>query len=95
VLVRILCYFVLLCGVSQGSVLFRLLFSVYVDDLIRLLKQSGYCTYISSQFVGTILCADDITLLSGLCRDLQKKLDICADFGHKWDICFNAERVRY
>jgi len=86
---------VLLCGVRQGSVLSRLLFSVYVDDLIRLLKQSGYCTYISSQFVETILYADDITLLSGSCRDLQKKLDICANFGHKWDICFSAKRVRY
>ena len=59
-----------------------LLFSVYVDDLIQLLKHSGYGTYIGSQFVGTILYADDITLLSGSCRGLQKMLDICAKFGY-------------
>lgn len=85
-------HFVILCGVRQGGVLSSLLFSVYVDDLIQLLKHSGYGTYIGSQFVGTILYADDITLLSGSCRGLQKMLDICAEFGHKWDICFNAKK---
>jgi len=62
--------------------------------MIRLLKHSGYCTYTGtgSQFVGTILYADDITLLSGSCRGLQKMLDIRAEFGYKWDICFNAKK---
>jgi len=50
-----------------------LLLSVSIDDLIRLLKHSGYGTYIGSQFVGIILYADDITLLSGSCGGLQKK----------------------
>jgi len=68
------------------------LFSVYVDDLIQLLKHSGYCTYIGSQYVGTILYAAYITLLSGSCRGLQRMLDICAEFGHEWDICFNAKK---
>ena len=85
-------HFVILCGVRQGGVLSPLLFSVYVDDLIRLLEHSGYGTYIGSQFVRAILYADEITLLSGSCRGLQKMLDICAEFGHKWDICFNAKK---
>jgi len=72
-------HFVILCDVRQGGVLSLLLFSVYVDDLIRLLKHSDYGTYIGSQFVGTTLYADDITLQSGSCRDgLQNILDICA-----------------
>ena len=65
---------------------------MYVDDLIRLLKHSGYGTYIGNQFVGGHSVCDDITLLSGSCRGLQKMLDICAEFGHKWDICFNARK---
>jgi len=55
------------------------LFHVYVDDLIRFLRHSGYGT-IGSQFIGTILYADDIdiTLLSGSCRGLQRMLNIYA-----------------
>ena len=39
-------HFVILCSVRQGGILSPLLFSVYVDDLIRLLKHSVYGTYI-------------------------------------------------
>ena len=41
-------HFVLLCAVRQGGVL---LFSVYVEHLIRLLKQSGYGTYIGTSLL--------------------------------------------
>ena len=58
----------------MDRVLSPMLFSVYIDDLIRFLRHSGYGTYISSQFIGTILYADDITLLSGSCRGLQRML---------------------
>jgi len=39
--------------------------------------------------------ADDITLLSGSCHDSQKMLDICAEFGHEWDISFNAKESKF
>ena len=59
-----------------------MLFSVYVDDLVRLLRHSGYGTYyIGNQFVETILYADDITLLSGSCRGLQRE---CWTFCRIW-----------
>ena len=51
--------FSIFCGVRQRGVLSPMLFSVYVDDLIRFLRHSGYGTYIGSQFIGTILYADD------------------------------------
>jgi len=59
-------HFVILWGVRQGGVLSPLLFSVYVDHLVRLLKHSA--------FVGTILYADVITLLSRSYRGLQKNV---------------------
>jgi len=64
-----------------------ILFSIYVDDLIKCLRHSAHG--IGSQYAGSILYADDITLLSGSCRGPQRMLDICADFGREWDICFN------
>ena len=62
----------------------------YVDALIQHLRQSGCGVHVGSLFVGSIMYADDIALLSGSCRGLQKMLDICSDFGRDWDIRFNT-----
>ena len=84
--------FPILCGVRQGGVLSPLLFSVYVDDLIRELHLSGYGAYVCNLFVETIFYADDICLMSGSCFGLQKLLDICSDYSLKWDILFNPTK---
>ena len=84
--------FPILRGVRQSGVLSPLLFSVYVDDLIRELRLSGYGAYVGNLFVGTIFYADDICLMSGSCFGLQKLLDICSDYGLKWDILFNSTK---
>ena len=71
------------CGVRQGGVLSPYLFSVYVDDLIKELRQSGI--HVGMVFMSCILYADDIVLLSGSCYGLQKMVDICSNYGHKFD----------
>jgi len=64
--------FPIFCGVRQGGVLSPILFSIYVDDLIQHLRQSGCGVHVGSLFVRSIMYADDIALLSGSCRGLQK-----------------------
>ena len=81
--------FSVLCGVRQGGVLSPYLFAVYVDDLISLLRRSGYGLYIGRLFIGCLLYADDIVLLSPSCFGLRKLANICEDFGNQWDIKFN------
>ena len=81
--------FLLQCAIRQGGVLSPFLFAIYVDDLIVKLRQSGFGLYVGSLFVGCILYADDIALLSCSCYGLQKLIDICYDYGVQWDIKFN------
>ena len=50
------------CGVRQGGVLSPYLFSVYIDDLIKELRQSGHGIYLGRVFVGCVVYADDIVL---------------------------------
>jgi len=54
-------------GVRQVGVLSPALFVVYVDDLVSQLRDSGYGIHVGSLFVGCVLYADDIVLLSASC----------------------------
>ena len=66
--------FPVLCGVRQGGVLSPYLFTVYIDDLIVQLRQTGYGIHVGQIFVGCALYADDIALLSASCYGLQNLL---------------------
>ena len=56
--------FPILAGVRQGGVLSPSLFAVYIDSLICNLKVSGHGAYIGDQYVGCLVHADDILLVS-------------------------------
>jgi len=84
--------FSVICGVRQGGVLSPYLFAFYMDDVIDEVKNSGFGIYIGSVFLGCILYADDILLLSGSCVGLQRMVDICSQYGKAWDVCFNPSK---
>jgi len=65
------------------------LFTLYVDDLIGSLRLSGYRLYIGCLFVGCLLYADDIVLLSPSCFGLRYLISVCLQFGSHWDIRLN------
>jgi len=69
------------CGARQGGILSPYLFSDYVDDLIDLLRRSGYGIYIGNVFIAGILYADDIVLASCTCNGLQKLINVCFNSG--------------
>ena len=63
-------------GTKQGAILSFILFSVYIDDLIKLLKLKGYGCFFGINYLGVLGYADDIALLSPSRYGLQKMLDI-------------------
>ena len=58
-------------GVKQGAVLSAILFCVYIDDLIKKLRKERTGCWIDGNFVGIIVYADDIVLLSPSFDGLQ------------------------
>jgi len=66
--------------------------AIYVDDLISSLRQCGYGVYIGNLFVGCVVYADDIVLLSVSCFGLQKLMDVCETYSGLWHIKFSPAK---
>ena len=79
-------------GVRQGGVLSPILFAVYMDDLINRLELSKLGCNIDGIYLGCLLYADDIILLSQSVTTMQSMLDICGQFAVDMDVKFNAEK---
>ena len=68
------------------------LFAIY--NVITMLRNFGYDLCVGSTFVGCILYADDIVLLSCSCHGVQRVVNFCSGYGIIWDICFSPDIVQ-
>jgi hypothetical protein len=79
-------------GIRQRGVLSPVLFNMYVDVLINASTRSDLGCHLSGLYIGCILYADDIILLSASVCDLQRMLNICYEIGKTIDVLFNAAK---
>lgn len=80
-------------GVRQGCVLSPLLYSIFINGLIKKLKSSGLGVKVSGEV--TLEClffADDIVLISENKENLQKLLDIVDKYSRKWRFEINPKK---
>ena len=77
-------------GVRQGSVTSPILFSCYVDKLIKLLRASKVGCRIADEYFGVFIYADDIFLLSASRPGLQAMVKICEDFSKEHNLKFST-----
>jgi len=64
-------------GVRQGSSISPSLFNVFINKFLLELKQCNSGCNISGRFVGAIMYADDLIILSATVDGLQKMLHCC------------------
>ena len=67
-------------GVRQGGVSSGIFFAIYIDKLLKILRNAGIGCHINGVFYGAVIYADDIFLLSGSRNGLQAMVDTCHDF---------------
>ena len=77
-------------GVRQGAVSSPTLFSVYINDLFRILKLSGLGCRIQNCFFGCFGYADDLLLLSASRSGLQSMVKIAEDFAKSRNLKFST-----
>ena len=77
-------------GVCQGTVSSTILFSVYIDDLFSILRNSGLGCYLHGAYFGCLGYADDLLLLSASRSGLQSMADTYSVFMKKKCLKFST-----
>ena len=81
-------------GVRQGGVLSPRLFAIYIDDLIKKLRQLKIGCHLIDLFLACIVYADDICLLAPCRSALQLLLDTCVAYGLTWCLSYNPSKSK-
>ena len=87
-------YFQVSNGVRQGGVLSPILFTIYMDSLLELLRACGRGCYWEDHFSGAMCYADDLTILAPCPDALRKMLVHCEEYAESHGIRFNASKTQ-
>ena len=79
-------------GVKRGGVMSPVLFAVYLDNLLKNLRQRNIGCKIGAAYLGVFGYADDLTLLCPSISGLKEMLKICEDYASDYNIIFNAKK---
>ena len=79
-------------GVRQGGLLSPSLFSLYMDGLSRQLRECRTGCIIGNTIINHIMYADDLAIISPSSAGFQQLLNICSDYGVRFDIKYNDKK---
>ena len=84
--------FGILNGVKQGGA--PLLFSLYIDELFLLLKESGIGCHVRLRYAEAFGHADDIALVAPSLSSLKQMMKNCEQFSELHSITFNPTKTK-
>ena len=78
--------------VCQGGLLSPALFNLYMDELSQQLNECQTGCLIGNILINHLMYADDLAILSPSSAGFQQLLNICSDYGMKYDVQYNAKK---
>ena len=82
-------------GVKQGGVISPILFGIYLDQLLKNLRDSRYGCSVGPYYFGCLAYADDVVLLAPSKLGLIKMLKICQDYAQTYKLQFNGSKSQF
>ncbi|XP_072025055.1 uncharacterized protein [Amphiura filiformis] len=79
-------------GVKQGCVLSPVLFCVFMHEFTKLLNSHDIGVRIHDVCTGSLFWADDVVLLANDENELNRMLDIAAQFAERYKLSFNYDK---
>ena len=71
-----------------------LLFTLYLDGLLKKLKESGIGCHIGRNYCGVFGYADDLAIVSPTTFGLKQMIAICEDYANEYSILFNPKKSK-
>ena len=81
-------------GIKQGGINSPDFFSLYMDDLVKILRSKKIGCHMYLLFVAAILFADDICLIAPSRSTLQNLIDTCSSYCRRFCLNFNPKSQR-
>ena len=79
-------------GVKQGAVISAPLFALYIEPLIKRLKNTKIGCYIGNLCANAFAYADDLVILSPSCIALNQMIKECESYANEYKLKFNPEK---
>ena len=79
-------------GVKQGSVLSAYLFTLYMDDLVKLLLDTQVGCFVGNKLINTLVYADDVVLIAPSVGAMKILLEKCEAFSRSHHVNFNSNK---
>ena len=80
---------------KQSGVMSPVLFTVYLYNLLKILKQRNIGCKIGATYLRVFGYADDLTLLCPSISGLKEMLKICEDYASHYNISFSAKLMHF